>query len=195
MVDKPSYRRLARAERESITVDHAEHRRSLARFLADRVSADRWVVLYDAMADEVDLGPLVAGTPERRFALTRTPDEGIDLTVHPWDSPRQRHRFGYEQPHIEAPVVPDDEIGAVVVPGLAFDRQGHRLGRGAGWYDRFLARLDPGVLRIGVTGDLVLDRVPVEDHDVAMTHLLTGWGVVTVPLGPAEADPVGISSW
>lgn len=195
MVDKASYRRRARRERESTTVDHDQHRRALARFLAGRLAPDRWVVLYDAMADEVDLGPLVASQPGRRFALTRTPDDGPDLTVHPWDSPRQRHRLGYEQPRADAPRIADGDIGAVAVPGLAFDRSGHRLGRGAGWYDRFLARLDDEVLRIGVTGDLVLDRLPVEDHDVAMTHLLTGSGVLAVPLGSAEADAVGISSW
>ncbi|MEL6981503.1 MAG: 5-formyltetrahydrofolate cyclo-ligase, partial [Actinomycetota bacterium] len=66
---------------------------------------------------------------------------------------------------------------------------GVRLGRGAGYYDRFLARLGPSVLRIGVTVGLVDGRLPADDHDVAMTHLATPDGVVAVPPGG-----VGLSS-
>ncbi len=59
---------------------------------------------------------------------------------------------------------------AVIVPGLAFDRSGNRLGRGGGHYDRFLAR--PGMdqaLKIGACWSLQLvDEVPVEDHDIGV---------------------------
>ena len=56
-------------------------------------------------------------------------------------------------------------IDLVVVPGLAFDRRGHRLGRGGGYYDRFLAQVQ--TVKIGLCYDaLVLDRIPGEPHDV-----------------------------
>ncbi|RLS47119.1 MAG: 5-formyltetrahydrofolate cyclo-ligase [Planctomycetota bacterium] len=64
-------------------------------------------------------------------------------------------------------------LTAVVVPGLAFDRHGHRLGRGAGVYDRFLATLAPHTLRIGVIPNAQLvDALPTEPHDVPM-HFVT----------------------
>lgn len=56
-------------------------------------------------------------------------------------------------------------IDLVVVPGLAFDRRGHRIGRGGGYYDRFLAQVQ--TVKIGLCYDeLVLDYIPGEPHDV-----------------------------
>jgi 5-formyltetrahydrofolate cyclo-ligase len=65
-------------------------------------------------------------------------------------------------------------LTAVIVPGLAFDRRGHRLGRGAGVYDRFLATLAPHTLRIGVIPDgQLVDVLPTEPHDVPMHFVVT----------------------
>ena len=65
-------------------------------------------------------------------------------------------------------------LTAVLVPGLAFDEHGHRLGRGAGVYDRFLATLPPNVLRIGLAPEaLVAPQLPVEAHDVPMHVVVT----------------------
>jgi 5-formyltetrahydrofolate cyclo-ligase len=83
-------------------------------------------------------------------------------------------------------VVPDGAIDAVVVPGLAFDRLGNRLGHGAGYYDRLLARVRPGIPLVGVTGGYVVAELPTEDHDVAMTHLCGPFGVLGVPLPDPE---------
>lgn len=148
-------------------------------------------MLYDALDDEVSLDPLVEAKPDPgiRFALTRTPDVGHDLTVHPVGGPMDTHRYGYRQPRADAPMVADADVGAVLVPGLAFDRIGTRLGRGAGYYDRFLARLGPAVLRVGLPAGGPVDRLPADDHDVPMTHLATPDGVLPVPL-----DGVGLSS-
>jgi len=184
---------VAAPARAGLDPDSSGHCRALATFLDREVPVGRWVVVFDALPGEVDLRELVEAHPDPggRFALTRTPETGRTLTVHRWDGPRERHRYGYDQPTADAPVVDDDTIGAVLVPALAFDRRGTRLGRGAGYYDRFLARLDPDVLRIGITGGYVVDRLPAEAHDVVMTHLATADGVLAVPLGPGRAgsDP------
>ncbi len=89
--------------------------------------------------------------------------------------------MGYKQPKADSPQIADSEVGALLVPALIFDPSGARLGRGAGYYDRLLARLDPAAARIGMTAGLVADRLPVEDHDIAMTHLATAHEVVPVP--------------
>lgn len=197
-MDKRWWRREAASARAGIDPDPAGHRRVLGPFLERAVPPGRWVVVFDALPGEVDLRPLVEDHPDpgSRYALTRTPDRGRVLTVHRWDGPRERHRYGYEQPVAGAPTVDDLDIGAVLVPGLAFDRQGTRLGRGAGYYDRFLARLDPAVLRVGITGGYIVDELPSAPHDVAMTHLATADGVLTVPLdveatgsGPGPSHP------
>ncbi|WP_208294102.1 5-formyltetrahydrofolate cyclo-ligase [Ilumatobacter fluminis] len=73
------------------------------------------------------------------------------------------------------PSVPD----VVVVPGLGFTADGARLGRGGGWYDRFLARRRADCVAIGVCfAEQLVDELPVEDHDVAVDVVVTDDGVV-----------------
>ncbi|HSV43334.1 MAG TPA: 5-formyltetrahydrofolate cyclo-ligase [Candidatus Bathyarchaeia archaeon] len=65
------------------------------------------------------------------------------------------------------------EIDLVLVPALAFDRQGYRLGRGAGYYDRFLESF-PHIPHIGLAFDFqILDRLPVEPHDRPVTKIIS----------------------
>jgi 5-formyltetrahydrofolate cyclo-ligase len=177
---KRSLRRSAKANRQSTSIDH-ERVRAAVRLFLDR-HVDGWTVTFDALPGEPDLGPLFSDEPARMLALTRTPGTGFDLSIHDGRGPRERHRFGYEQPMVEAPIVSIGDIGAVLVPGLAFDRYGGRLGFGAGYYDRFLVRLPDDVIRIGVSDGFIVDRVPTGPFDVAMTHLATEAGVVRLPL-------------
>ncbi len=143
------------------------------------------ILLYAAMATEPDVKALTEVPGLGQFALTRTPDGSMDLTLHPWDSQREMHRYGFEQPTSTSPFVADHLINIVLVPGLLFDRSGGRLGFGAGYYDRLLARIKAarGLNRlqiVGVSDHSPIDRVPTESHDVSMTHLATTSGVVAV---------------
>ena len=141
-------------------------------WLAGPDAPDGTVVLYLPLPDEVDLTAVVDST-ERSFAITRTPARG-PLTLHPADVPLERHRYGFEQPVAGAPRADHGDVGVVLVPGLAFDRGGGRLGRGGGYYDRFLPTLPRGAARVGVGPEqLVVNAVPTDPHDVPMTHLAT----------------------
>ncbi len=65
-----------------------------------------------------------------------------------------------------------DKIDVAVVPGMAFDSAGHRLGRGKGYYDRFLAQL-PHTYKIGMCyRKFLLDHVPTEPHDINMDYVV-----------------------
>ncbi|MEO0588593.1 MAG: 5-formyltetrahydrofolate cyclo-ligase [Planctomycetota bacterium] len=78
-----------------------------------------------------------------------------------------------------AEVVPAWDIGVVLVPGMAFDARGGRLGRGAGFYDRYLRGF--AGLTIGVCFDVqVIDRVPMEEGDVRLDAVATESGVCMV---------------
>jgi 5-formyltetrahydrofolate cyclo-ligase len=67
-----------------------------------------------------------------------------------------------------------DELGLVLVPGLAFDRTGHRLGHGHGYFDRLLGRLPHTTPTIGLCFDFQLvDRLPTRPHDQAVQHVLS----------------------
>lgn len=70
-----------------------------------------------------------------------------------------------------------EEIAAIIVPGLAFSRTGKRLGRGAGFYDRFLEK-NPEALRIGLAFfEQIVDTLPHEDFDQDLDIVLTDQGV------------------
>lgn len=182
-VDKAGWRRRARSRRALVSIDHGRFCRNLVAFLDSRVDRGLRVVFYLAMSDEVDLGPVVAASddPTVRFAVTRTPADGLDLTVHPWGCAMEDHAYGYAQPVADASRIELSDIGAFLVPGLAFDRSGTRLGRGKGYYDRLLARV-PDALRVGITGDYLVERLPADHYDVTMTHLAFSTGVVSTPL-------------
>lgn len=138
------------------------------------------VLVYLAMHDEIDLTGLVdAGLPVR-WVTTRTPTDG-PLTIHELGGPLEVHPLGFPQPHSSAPHVPPSTVDVALVPGLAFDLFGNRLGRGMGYYDGLLGRLRPGVVRVGIVPSaLVADRLPREDHDVPMQWLASEEGVVGV---------------
>lgn len=187
-VTKAEWRRRALDNRVGLQPDSQRIRWHLERFLRtlrfDEAVPTAWVVTFDPIPGEVDLRPLLAiDPPIASFALTRTPSAGQTLTVHDAAGPTEQHRFGFRQPIEQAPRVPDSAVVAVLVPALAFDHRGHRLGFGAGFYDRLLSRLGPHVLRIGISDGFLVSELPVEPHDVPMTHLASEVGVMPTPLG------------
>jgi 5-formyltetrahydrofolate cyclo-ligase len=71
------------------------------------------------------------------------------------------------------------EVDIVILPGLAFSPTGARLGQGGGWYDRFLAQVRPDCVVVGVAFAVqIIDDLPVEDHDIAVHHVVTEQGRV-----------------
>lgn len=137
------------------------------------------VLLYLPMAEEINLQPLVDSGLPCRWLTTRTPPAGSTLTIHELGGPLEVHRYGYLQPHSSAPEVHPLDVDVMLVPALVFDLWGNRLGRGAGYYDRLLAMAREDCPLVGiVSADLVVDRLPVERHDIAMTHLATEEGVI-----------------
>jgi 5-formyltetrahydrofolate cyclo-ligase len=113
--------------------------------------------------------------------IARTSDDGIPLPLQ-WSGYRSgalvAAPYGLFEP--PPPWLPPSALGSVttvLVPALAVDRHGVRLGRGAGFYDRSLSFRDPAARLIAVVRDEELvDELPVEPHDIAMTHALTPRG-------------------
>lgn len=64
-----------------------------------------------------------------------------------------------------------DSIDAVLVPGLAFDKKGHRLGRGKGYYDRFLKKLSKAYTRAVCFPYQIVDDVPIGPHDITIHYV------------------------
>ncbi len=74
---------------------------------------------------------------------------------------------------------PLERIEVMIVPGLAFDADGHRLGSGEGLYDRLLARMAPATISIGIGYQVqVVGSVPVGDGDAMLDAFVTDGGIV-----------------
>lgn len=88
--------------------------------------------------------------------------------------------FGLYEPIVsETESVSHEEIDLVIVPGLAFDRSGYRLGFGGGYYDRFLANYHGNTLSLAFEQQIV-DRVPREKHDIPVRKIITNHEVIKV---------------
>ncbi|MFW5839629.1 MAG: 5-formyltetrahydrofolate cyclo-ligase, partial [Planctomycetota bacterium] len=84
-----------------------------------------------------------------------------------------RGRYGLLEP-AEGEIVAPEKIELILVPGLAFDRRGRRLGQGGGFYDRFLAQTGCRAWRVGVAFSMQLaEQIPAEPHDQGLDLLIT----------------------
>ena len=102
----------------------------------------------------------------KRLRLSEVRDPATELA---------RGAFGVWEPVASARrPVPVRELDLVLVPGIAFDRQRHRLGHGHGYFDRFLARIPKAIPTIGLAFRFqLLDRLPTAAHDHAVSRVLT----------------------
>lgn len=139
---------------------------SLAQFmLADNI------MLYHSLADELSTREFIdKWHTTKHFFLPRV--NGLDLEVLPYD--RTRMHLGAF--HIEEPdgdeTADIDDIDLIVVPGVAYDRAGNRVGRGKGYYDRLLSRAK--AVTIGVGYDFQLfDSIEAEPHDIPVDIVIT----------------------
>ena len=85
----------------------------------------------------------------------------------------------YSDINIYHPKDEPKQLDVVIVPLLAFDRQGNRIGMGGGYYDRFLKKY-PAALKIGLAFELQkIENIPVEPHDVPLDAIITEDGTYT----------------
>lgn len=154
-----------------------ELRRRLSADVSAGVLASRlWagaqtVLLYCSLPDEADTSLLLAEAcrQDKRVLLPVVVGDDLSLRLYQGPASMQAGAFGILEP--QGPDFPAEDyaqIDLVVVPGVAFDRAGHRLGRGRGYYDRLLPRLT-SARRMGICWDFqLLDCVPCLPHDVVM---------------------------
>jgi 5-formyltetrahydrofolate cyclo-ligase len=133
---------------------------------------------YLAMEGEAGLESLFSRLPGWRWVLPRVGPDGA-MSFRDAAVPVETHRFGMRQPIDSGPTVAVVEIDVFLVPGLAFDAHGNRLGNGGGHYDRALAEATSGAETVGIVPrSRLIESVPVEPHDRPVRWLATENGVI-----------------
>ena len=146
--------------------------KSVAFMMADKI------LMYPSLPDELSTIDFIDKWHTRKhFFLPRV--NGVNLDVLPYD----RTRLQYGSFHIEEPTGDDiediDNIELIIVPGIAYDNRGNRVGRGKGYYDRLLSRTKATKIGIGYDFQLV-DEIDSEPHDITMDIVITDSRIINI---------------
>lgn len=189
--DKRSLRDRVRRLRAAISPEAAARAAEAAAAHAaalDALARPKLVALYAALPGEISTAPLAAILTGRGAALAfpRVVAGQRRLRFHlAAPSELAPGAFGILEPTHAAPEVELGEIEAFVVPGVAFDRAGGRLGWGRGHYDTTL-HAAPGAIRVGYCfSDQLTERVPTGERDEPMDWIVTELGALRCPRGAA----------
>ena len=183
--NKPLVRKQLRDALMGMTEHERHHKSAVACALLNaspEFAQARVVMLYLSTSVEVDTAPLAL----RAWQTGKT----VVVPKVSWDQRRMlpveinslatgltTSGHGIQEPIAGKPI-PIDFIDLVIVPGLGFTEKGYRIGRGMGFYDRFLAQADFSGRSCGLAfEEQVLETLPVLDHDVPLSMLATNTGI------------------
>lgn len=143
------------------------------------------VMLYLSMRSEVETTDLLEGllNSGKQICAPVINTEQVKLTPRRIQNPNTeliRHRYGMLEPNDACPIFPTEHLQLIVVPGIAFDQKGYRLGYGKGFYDRFLTKC-PHAIPIGLAYQIqiVEDTFP-QAWDVPVQHIFTETGKIKI---------------
>ena len=177
-VTKAELRRDMRARLATLLPQRTEKSRAIVAALEKHpaLAGSRLIALFSPMDSEPDVEGLWTGTTHR-FCYPRITEgrmEFVEVRRHADLTPSSWHAQIRELAHLDARVVSPAEINVMLAPGLAFTAQGQRLGRGGGYYDRYLETLGASTLKIGVCFAVqIVKALPIEPHDQLMNAVLT----------------------
>ncbi len=161
--------------------------RRIVNFVANWIQSEGFdaVMLYLSMKSEVETFDLldlllhrekivcapVVNTHQLELTPRRIRDAKTELV---------RHRYGMLEPNATCPIFPIDQLQLIIVPGIAFDPNGYRLGYGKGFYDRFLAKC-PHAVHVGLAYQIqIVENTSPHAWDVPVHHIFTENGKIVV---------------
>ncbi len=134
------------------------------------------ILLYHSLPDELStIAFIEKWQAQKHIYLPRV--NGDDLDILPYDKSQLAHgSFNIEEP-MGDDTVDISKIEMIVVPGVAFDCNGNRVGRGKGYYDRLLEQTHATTIGVGYGFQLV-NNIPAEPHDIAVDYVITEKGFI-----------------
>jgi len=136
------------------------------------------VMLYASRDEEVRTWEIIneALAMGKKVALPRCVSQAkvLPKEITDTDIDLEKGTYSIYEPRSSQQNVEIEEIDLVVVPGVAYDRDNNRLGKGKGCYDRFLKALSPRTATIGLAFDFqLLDKLPKDSHDIPVSRVIT----------------------
>ena len=130
------------------------------------------IALYFGMKDEVQTSSLIEEWSGKKI-IALPVVHGNDINFHTFTGKENLNKGIFEIPEpTSGDIISPEDIDLFIVPGVAFDRNCNRLGRGKGYYDRYLKGINKPI--IGICFDFqLIDTIPAENHDVKMTMVIT----------------------
>lgn len=177
-MDKKTWREEIRRRKKTYSTD--ELKTMSAKIIEAVKQSERWktarcVLLYHALADEVDTRQWIAeAAKEKKVLLPHvTGETSMELCLYEGENSLTVGTYGIMEPHGTAFTAYED-VELAIVPGMAFDRACHRLGRGKGYYDRLLPLLT-GAYRMGICFpfQFIEGTLPVTVTDMKMDEVMT----------------------
>jgi 5-formyltetrahydrofolate cyclo-ligase len=175
-MDIKEQKSVVRAEMSAIRI-RPEERAAASAAVCKRLRASKEfrsadsILMYAPLPDELDVLPLM--TDEKRFCFPRYQANRLYAAARVESAGALvPGKFGILEPASDATEILVDEIALVILPGVAFDANCRRLGRGRGFYDRWLIEIAGHKMGVGFDHQLI-DAVPCEAHDVHLDAVVT----------------------
>jgi 5-formyltetrahydrofolate cyclo-ligase len=182
---KRDVRRRVLAIRDAVPVEERENQ---AAAVTDRLlslpelAGARTVMAFSSFGSELPTGQLIEALDAGGVTVALPVIADGDIEAHPFrpGDPTSVTHFGALEPAVRDRVLAPTEVDVVLVPAVAFDRAGRRIGYGGGFYDRFLPRMRPGTPRVGIglSVQLLDEELPAGDFDVRVDAIVTPAEVV-----------------
>ena len=138
------------------------------------------ILLYHPFQNEVDTLPLLEKELKKKsrkhFGLIRICSKTDRIHVHQVHDLKtlQTGKFDIKEPSTMHPLISKKEIDLAIVPGIAFDKHGNRIGYGKGYFDRLFKKLSTSCTKIALAYDFqIVENIPVEKHDRKVDIILT----------------------
>ncbi len=130
--------------------------------------------IYAAHHGEIDLVPMIAAMPDVEWYFPRCvgPREMVFQHVTLPDLHLERGHRGLREPLESLPVAASDSLDVIITPGMAFSPDGHRLGKGGGFYDEYLKIAGQAVRLAVALPCQMVDSIPMCPHDEKVDHVL-----------------------
>ena len=175
MLNKGEIRREMRERRRALTPEERAAASEVICAKLDALNLHSPIAVYLASPQEIDLSPFIRKMLAMgdKVVAPRWNGETYELAVLKGldDARLRKGPMGILEP-VEAEIVSPREVEVWLVPGLAFTKNGGRLGYGGGWYDRLLCKVPKRVPKIGIAYTFQLvDELPAEPHDVRLTSV------------------------